>query len=70
VIRDRANLTQIYAPTQKSCFVHVPYVITWDGGVALQFITGQPQMGAAIEAIAFPALLRHNSTGVGAFSER
>jgi len=46
------------------------YVITWDGGVALQFITGQPQMGAAIEAIAFPALLRHNSTGVGAFSER
>jgi len=31
------------------------YVITWDGCVALQFITGQPQKGAAIEAIAFPA---------------
>jgi len=46
------------------------YVITWDGGLALQFITGQPQKGAVIEAIAIPALLRHGFTGVGAFSER
>jgi len=31
------------------------YVIPWNGDLALQFITGQPQKGAAIEAIAFPA---------------
>jgi len=42
----------------------------WNGGLALQFITGQTQKGAAIEAIAFPALLRDNTTGLGAFSER